>query len=158
LHSPLTTHHSHISGPNHIHISDAAALPTVMGIKPFRRSERGLRLMQKCRPPTNLILGYGAATLRGSTGSLLTIIDPQEHAQRRKIWDRSMNTSAILGYGDMLLRRIGQLIHQLQKREGSEVDLSMWLSFLSYVVLLSVWLLLNVFFFSCRFDIMGDLA
>ncbi|KAF8520538.1 cytochrome P450 [Gautieria morchelliformis] len=99
------------TGPNHIHISDADALPTVMGLKPFRRSERGL----------------------------LTIIDPQEHAQRRKIWDRSMNTSATLGYQDMLSRRIGQLIHQLQKRQGLEIDLSMWLSFLS-------------------FDFMGDLA
>jgi len=77
---------------------------------------------------------YTVTTLHGSTGNLITVIDPQEHAQRRKIWDRSMNTSALLGYRDMLSARITQLVQQLEKRQGSETDLAWWLSCLSYVI------------------------
>lgn len=77
------------------------------------------------------------ARLPGTTGSLITIIDPQEHAQRRKIWDKSLNTKAVLGYQGMLSARIGQLVDALEKREGSEVDLALWLSCLSYVGSLS---------------------
>ena len=69
----------------------------------------------------------------GTTGSVLSIIDPHEHAQRRKIWDRSMNTTALLGYQDLLTARIGQLIDGLEKHRDSVVDLASWLSCLSYV-------------------------
>ncbi|KAF8518333.1 cytochrome P450 [Gautieria morchelliformis] len=120
LHARYGTHVR--TGPNHLHICDAKALPTVMGINPFRRGER-----------------YGVTTLRGSTGSLISVVDPHEHAQRRKIWDRSMNTSALVGYEDKLAARIGQLVTAFERRVGLEVDISEWLS-------------------SLAFDFMGDLA
>ena len=39
-----------------------------------------------------------------------------------------MNTKAVLGYQDMLFGRIGQLVDELHKRQGSEVDLAFWIS------------------------------
>lgn len=67
-----------------------------------------------------------------------------------------MNTQAVLGYQNLLSTRIGQLVSQLEKREGAEVDLSSWLSCLSYVVSLVSLSSLTRFIF--RFDFMGDLA
>lgn len=67
-----------------------------------------------------------------------------------------MNTQAVLGYQNLLSARIGQLVSQLEKREGEEVDLSSWLSCLSYVVSLVSLSSLTRFVF--RFDFMGDLA
>jgi hypothetical protein len=48
-----------------------------------------------------------------------------------------MNTSALVGYEDKLAARIGQLVNALEKHVGSEVDISEWLSCLSYVMLVS---------------------
>jgi hypothetical protein len=68
-----------------------------------------------------------------------------------------MNSQAVIGYQDMLFARISQLVSQLEKRKGSEVDLASWLACLSYAVSVSS-LVLILTIASCRFDFMGDLA
>jgi hypothetical protein len=69
-----------------------------------------------------------------------------------------MNNHAVLGYQDMLFARIGQLVSQLEKREGSEVDLASWLSCFSYAFLSALDLFFLLTTVSCSFDFMGDLA
>jgi cytochrome P450 len=89
--------------------------------------------------------GYTITQTQGTTGSLLSLTDHQEHAQRRKVWDRSMNTQAVLGYQDLLFARIGQLVRALEKLEGSKVDLGSWLSYFSYAILPPFYLLRLMF-------------
>ncbi|KAF8519619.1 cytochrome P450 [Hysterangium stoloniferum] len=120
LHDKYGTHVR--AGPNHVFIRDAQALNIVMSIKPFWRGER-----------------YDIMKIPGTTGSLIELMDPQEHAERKRIWEKSMNTSAVQGYSDALAARIIQLTDALEKRQGAVVDLGSWLSCFS-------------------FDFMGDLA
>ncbi|KIJ45954.1 hypothetical protein M422DRAFT_778700 [Sphaerobolus stellatus SS14] len=110
------------TGPNNLNIDDIAVLPDVMATRPFQRGER-----------------YETNRIKGSKGAVIGIIDPEEHAQRRKIWDRGLNISAVHGYTDALSKQVHQLLEVLEIREGIPFDLSGWLSCLS-------------------FDFMGDLA
>jgi len=112
-----------------------------MGTKPFTRGER----TSSSSPPIYLrvllihaLTGYQFFRIRGG-GSLISVMDPTEHAQRRKVWELALTSSAIEGYSDALAKRVGQLINVLEKRERRDVDLAGWLSCLS-------------------FDFMGDLA
>ncbi|THH07840.1 hypothetical protein EW146_g9188 [Bondarzewia mesenterica] len=111
------------TGPNHLHISDAAAISAVLGSREFTKGGR-----------------YNAIRRPGSQGSLLSLTDPHEHTQRRRIWDRALNAAALKGYQDALTNRVSQFVSSLEQRadEGS-LDLSQWLSLFS-------------------FDFMGDLA
>ncbi|ETW76944.1 hypothetical protein HETIRDRAFT_481064 [Heterobasidion irregulare TC 32-1] len=108
------------TGPNHLHISDAAAIPAVLASRNFTKG--------------------GRYNVTHSTASLLNILDPQEHSQRRRIWDRAFSSNAIKGYQDSLYTRVSQLVSILEKNsETGSVNLSQWLSLFS-------------------FDFMGDLA
>ncbi|KIJ23223.1 hypothetical protein M422DRAFT_276244 [Sphaerobolus stellatus SS14] len=103
------------TGPNHLHINDVTILPDVMAYKPFLRGER-----------------YGRSRIKGSTGSLHATLDPEEHAQRRKIWERGLTSSAIQDYADALFKRVQQLIEILEIRRGVPFDLSGWISCMAF--------------------------
>ncbi|KAJ7595196.1 cytochrome P450 [Mycena floridula] len=99
------------TGPNHIHTSDAAAIRPVMVSRDFSKGER-------------------YSVMKGPV-SLIGIADHQEHAQRRRAWDNGLNPSAIKNYKEALDERTSQLVSHLEKREGTVVDLGMWLSLFS---------------------------
>jgi cytochrome P450 len=121
-------------GPNHVFICDAKALNIVMSAKPFQRAERML-WFRKCLSfrifRHSFFTGYAILKLPGTTGSVIELIDPHEHAERKRIWERSMNTSAVQGYSNILAARVTQIVDALEKRQDATVDLSSWLSFFS---------------------------
>jgi cytochrome P450 len=49
------------------------------------------------------------------------------HSQRRRVWDRAFTPASLKDYEPMIHRRASQLIEQLSKRKGQEIDLGHWM-------------------------------
>ena len=75
--------------------------------------------------------------------SLIAHRNPVEHKRRRKLWDRAFSTIAIKNYDDIVVRKASELVEQLEKRVGQEIDLSMWMSYFACVASLARLALLN---------------
>ncbi|KAJ3925841.1 MAG: cytochrome P450 [Lentinula lateritia] len=104
-------------GPNHLHISDAQAIPYIMNSPRCLKSER-----------------YNAVKRQDSNArGLLGIVDPKEHSRRRRLWDRGLNTSALKGYQPLLTNRINQFVETLRRESSSNesIDLAKWIAFFS---------------------------
>lgn len=69
---------------------------------------------------------------------LLALRDPEEHARRRRAWNRAFSTPALKDYEVLIDARISQLVDILTTKIASQksVDLSRWLGWLTYVVLI----------------------
>ncbi|KAL5507847.1 hypothetical protein ACEPAH_5465 [Sanghuangporus vaninii] len=116
-------------GPNELSIVDGDILTSVLGSNGLpkgpmwdaRRNPHGVR-------------------------SLIAIRDMQEHARRRKAWNRAFSTSSLKGYEPILVRRALQLTDMLEKQAGAKggpqkdaVNLVEWMRYFT-------------------FDFMGDMA
>jgi hypothetical protein len=66
-----------------------------------------------------------------SAGSVITILDPTEHRERRAIWNRVFSSSALKAYEPLLQVRVAQLGTALAARAGQPLDLAEWLGFLA---------------------------
>ncbi|KZV90697.1 cytochrome P450 [Exidia glandulosa HHB12029] len=100
------------TGPNHVHVCSAAAIRTVLAFQnQWHRFE-----------------GYKTLVPPGGTGAILTVTDPEDHRQRRRVWDRALANTALADYRSMMDARITQLREALDKRCGQEVDISEWLT------------------------------
>lgn len=99
------------TGPNHLSIRDAKAIPTVLGLGTshgrWKRSRR-----------------YATAGIPGSAGSILSIVSPTEHSQRRRIWDRAFTPSTLQDYDPMIQNRLSKLVKRLRESERRVIDLS----------------------------------
>ncbi|GJJ15634.1 hypothetical protein Clacol_009912 [Clathrus columnatus] len=104
-------------GPNHIITTEASAIPVVLGAGPFRKSDRYVTFVTPKEP-----------------GSLLAVVDPHEHAERRRLWEKGMNFKALQSYKEIIHSRLQQLVSLLSQQQ-QEVDINL-----------------------STFDIMGDLA
>lgn len=56
--------------------------------------------------------------------SLLATPDQQEHARRRKLWNRAFTTSALKEYEEFISKRASELIDYLTSNQT--VDLNVW--------------------------------
>lgn len=56
----------------------------------------------------------------------------QEHARRRKPWNRAFNTAALKGYEEIVAKRVTELADGLASQK-SEVDLGKWIGYFSCV-------------------------
>ncbi|KAJ6466548.1 cytochrome P450 [Mycena vitilis] len=68
---------------------------------------------------------------------LLALRDPEEHARRRRAWNRAFSTPALKDYEVLIDARISQLVDILTKKvlSGNSVDLSKWLGWLTYDIM-----------------------
>lgn len=85
----------------------------------------------------SLIVIKGYLTSRkdySSPASLIATIDPQEHTQRRRLWEQGFTTASLKGYEDMITKRINQLVTVLETTKGTEMNLAKWLQFFSYAL------------------------
>ncbi|KAF8573683.1 cytochrome P450 [Ramaria rubella] len=107
-------------GPNELSICEAGAVKDVLGAEGL---PKGVFYDTKRDPaaPANLIVLQG-----------------DEHARRRRIWDRGMGSEALAEYSELISKRALQLVDQLEHTSGS-VNIAAWLSYFS-------------------FDFMGDMA
>ncbi len=81
--------------------------------------------------------GRIATESRTLTPTILNL-SGDEHANRRRVWNRGFSTESLREYEDIIARRVEQLIEKIGAIDGP-VDLSSWLSFF-------------------QFDFMGDMA
>ncbi|EJD01469.1 cytochrome P450 [Fomitiporia mediterranea MF3/22] len=116
-------------GPNEVSVVDADAISSILGSNGLPKGP----MWDARRNP------YGVR-------ALIAIRDPQEHARRRKTWNRAFSTTSVKGYEQILIRRALQLVGELEKRaqvkggpQKSSVDLAEWMRFFT-------------------FDFMGDMA
>ncbi|KAJ7183193.1 cytochrome P450 [Mycena filopes] len=68
---------------------------------------------------------------------LLALRDPEEHARRRRAWNRAFSTPALKDYEVLISARISQLVDILTTKAASQnsVDLSKWLGWLTYDIM-----------------------
>ncbi|KAJ7352392.1 cytochrome P450 [Mycena albidolilacea] len=68
---------------------------------------------------------------------LLALRDPEEHARRRRAWNRAFSTPALKDYEVLIDARISQLVDILTTKIASQkpVDLSKWLGWLTYDIM-----------------------
>lgn len=64
-------------------------------------------------------------------GPLISVVDPAEHSQRRRIWDRAFTASAVKSYEPMLQGRLDQLINSLVARTNTPINISEWFELFS---------------------------
>ncbi|CAK5268837.1 unnamed protein product [Mycena citricolor] len=66
---------------------------------------------------------------------LLALRDPEEHARRRRAWNRAFSTQMLKEYGTMIECRVGQIVDIFAARTGTSVDLSKWFGWFTYDVM-----------------------
>ncbi|KAJ7039636.1 cytochrome P450 [Mycena alexandri] len=68
---------------------------------------------------------------------LLALRDPEEHARRRRAWNRAFSTPALKDYEVLISARISQLVDILTTKAATQnsVDLSKWLGWLTYDIM-----------------------
>jgi hypothetical protein len=122
------------TGPDHLIIRDASAVPVVLGTK--AGWSRGPRASLPCphfstRPHRIYRTGYNVFLPYGHAGGILDVRDPTAHATRRRIWDRAFTPAALKSYRPLLEARVEQLITQLAARTETPIDIMQWFSFVT---------------------------
>ncbi|OBZ79546.1 hypothetical protein A0H81_01401 [Grifola frondosa] len=101
-------------GPNEVSICNVSAILPLMGTTGLPKGPHWV--------------GRTAGTTQKP---LIAIDDLQEHARRRKYWNRAFSTASLKGYEEIVAKRAGQLADSLAEQEA-EVDLSKWISWFTY--------------------------
>ncbi|KAF5384474.1 hypothetical protein D9757_006474 [Collybiopsis confluens] len=102
--------------PNEISVIDPSAIHAVLGAGGLPKGKWYLARQDE-RAPSNLL------TLTG-----------EEHANRRQVWNRALNSEALAEYDEILVKSATQLVEGIQatsERDG-EVDLTDWFNFFSF--------------------------
>ncbi|KAK9771404.1 hypothetical protein SCAR479_11883 [Seiridium cardinale] len=95
---------------------------------------------------TSAILGNKSPCVKGPFYDIIHPVislqmtrNKEDHAVRRKVWDRAFSAKALREYEPRVQKYTDQLIEQLDKQKGKSLDTTAWFNFYS-------------------FDVMGDLA
>ena len=62
----------------------------------------------------------------------LNVLPPEEHATRRRLWNRGMSSESLAEYEAMIARRATQLMDKLSKGVGP-INIMTWLDYFSCV-------------------------
>ncbi|KAL4247923.1 Cytochrome P450 superfamily protein [Abortiporus biennis] len=107
-------------GPNEVSIADVDAVTSVLGASGLPKGQY-----------------YDARRDPNAPGNLISMRG-EDHANRRRLWNRGMSTESLKHYEEVIANRAQQLVEQLQSSTGP-VDLARWIGFFT-------------------FDFMGDMA
>ncbi|KAF8512371.1 cytochrome P450 [Hysterangium stoloniferum] len=105
------------TGPNHLIVFEPSAIPTVLGMRKFRKKDR-----------------YILSETPSPDVSVFNMFDMPMHSERRKLWDRAMGSKALDGYMEPLAGRVSQLLSLIGKegKNGGTVDLAACMSYFSF--------------------------
>ncbi|KAJ7454733.1 cytochrome P450 [Mycena latifolia] len=106
-------------GPNELSFRDVNAIAPMMGSKGMPKGP-----WWDGRVPENR-----------EVRPLLALRDPEEHARRRRAWNRAFSTPALKDYEILIDARVSQLVDILTTKIGTPVDLSKWLGWLTYDIM-----------------------
>ena len=85
------------------------------------------------------------------------IRDLAHHHERRRLWTRAMNSTNMKHYEDPLRNCLNDFVTSLSERQGETVDLTEWVTFFGYVLILNGHSTFAQF--RCvRFEFMGHIA
>ncbi|KAF5863921.1 hypothetical protein ETB97_009028 [Aspergillus alliaceus] len=97
----------------------------------------------------NAVNAIYSSQAKVSKGPWYTVLEPRvsvqmvrdkvEHARRRKVWDQGFSSRALRNYEPRVTHYTNQLIHAIEQRLESPIDVSRWFNYYS-------------------FDVMGDLS
>ncbi|RPD60598.1 high nitrogen upregulated cytochrome P450 monooxygenase 2 [Lentinus tigrinus ALCF2SS1-7] len=106
------------TAPNELSISDLSAIPHLWNVP---------------RGP-----GMKGVSMSHTQVTMMGIQDPEEHARRRRPWNRGLNQAALKEYEGHIMNRAQLLVRRLEEQHGG-TDLSKWLAYFAQ-------------------DVMGDMA
>ncbi|CAK5283611.1 unnamed protein product [Mycena citricolor] len=66
---------------------------------------------------------------------ILGLRDPEEHARRRRPWNRALSTSMLKEYESLVEGRVSQIVDMVSAKRGQPVDLSKWFGWFTYDVM-----------------------
>ncbi|CAG8909672.1 unnamed protein product [Penicillium egyptiacum] len=82
---------------------------------------------------------------KATKGPWYTLLDPrvclsftrdkQEHARRRKVWDRGFSTKAIRAYEPVVAKYAQQLVRSVERDLASPIDMTRWFSYYAFDVM-----------------------
>lgn len=75
--------------------------------------------------------------------SLEGIRDLAHHHERRGVWTRAMNSANVKYYEEPLRDCLENFVTSLSERQGETVDLTEWITFFGYVLVLNRHLILT---------------
>ncbi|EJD00230.1 high nitrogen upregulated cytochrome P450 monooxygenase 2 [Fomitiporia mediterranea MF3/22] len=106
-------------GPNEISVSDVDVALDILGPKGMPRGP-----MYEGRSPPNSSTAH----------SLVTTLNPSEHARRRKAWMKAFSTNALQEHEIVVFRRTEQLLSILERfsNHSKEIDLAYWFRLFSF--------------------------
>ncbi|OBZ68837.1 hypothetical protein A0H81_11384 [Grifola frondosa] len=102
------------TGPNELFIRDVSAITPIMGVNGLPKGPHWI-----------------GRALNTSVQNLVSLRDLNEHAVRRKIWNRAFSSAALKGYEEIIAKRAAQFVEGLEVQD-SEVDLSKWFGWFTY--------------------------
>ena len=90
--------------------------------------------------------------------SLISIVDKQEHARRKRFWNRGFSTAALKDYESLVIKRTLQLVEVLSSKNMKEIiDLTTWIKFFRYAAMSSL-ALAQIKLLHYSYDAMTDIA
>ncbi|KAI1786948.1 high nitrogen upregulated cytochrome P450 monooxygenase 2 [Ganoderma leucocontextum] len=101
-------------GPNHLSIRDASLVRQVLGVSGIQKGAT-----------------YKGATLSETNVPFIGIQNAEEHAQRRRAWNRGLAPAALRDYDHTTSNRVHQLVDVLERQEGAVV-LGKWINYFAY--------------------------
>ncbi|KAI0344473.1 cytochrome P450 [Trametopsis cervina] len=101
-------------GPNEVSIRDVSAILPLMGPQGWPKGPM-----------------WPGRTFHNPQPGIIGFRDQTEHARRRRIWNRALNTTALKDHEPTIAKRVDQLVEVLGSQKGT-VDLAQWLSFFTY--------------------------
>lgn len=66
--------------------------------------------------------------------SMLNLISHASHTPRRRMWDRAFTIASLKEYEPMVLERISELCTQMDRLEGTVIDMNKWMGYLVFDV------------------------
>jgi cytochrome P450 len=82
------------------------------------------------------ILDNGTEQKHVVVRSLISIVDKQEHARRKRPWSKGFSTSALKGYENLVIKRTLQFVEVLLSKNLKEaVNLPTWIEYLTFVAM-----------------------
>ncbi|KAK7032590.1 hypothetical protein VNI00_012853 [Paramarasmius palmivorus] len=105
----------------------------IVRIAPNEVSVQNVESIKEVLGPDGMPKGqaYGPRRDPRTKGSVL-VLNGEDHRNRRRLWNRGMNTDSLREYEDIIKRRARELVDALKSRKDGEVDLNEWFSFFSF--------------------------
>lgn len=117
-------------GPNDLSIIDASLVTPILGVSGLPKGPCKIILLAQvdlAHLPLSDVVG---GSMSDEHLSMIGIQDNEEHAKRRRAWNRGLSPGAVKEYEVIITTRVNQLVRRLEEQHG-EVALDRWIKYFS---------------------------